>query len=177
VGPQGPTGTAGQKGDPGASYTADSNGNIYVASTGQSGEQNTIRIGTTQQTRAVIPAIYNSGEGADAVYTGIGGGLGRGVPSSRHLKTGIRPVRRIGNRLMQLEPVTYRYRGRDKTVRYGLIAEDVAKLFPSLVIAGPDRRPAALKMEQLPTLLLAQVQSQQRQIARLERRLHRLERR
>jgi Chaperone of endosialidase len=111
------------------------------------------------------------------VYVGSTGGLGRGVPSSRRFKTDIHPLRNLGARLMRLTPVSFRYRRGDHALRYGLIAAQVAKVLPALVINDSKGRPRALKMEQLPTLLLAQVEAQQRQIRDLERRIARLEHR
>lgn len=175
-GPQGIQGLQGERGPEGPVAKADANGNIYVAAPGQAGDTNTIRIGTSQQQATFVPAIANdgSGTGAHAIYVESDGRLDQSVPSSRAFKRDIRALRFSTNRFMRLRPVQFRYRRGDTDTYYGLIAEDVAKLFPRIV-AFKDRRAVGIHMEQLPTILLAQVQRQQRQIAGLERRIAALE--
>jgi hypothetical protein len=175
-GKQGQQGVQGPQGAEGPAAKADANGNVYVAANGQPGETNTLRIGTTQ-TAAAIKGIYNGANGTDAVYVDSNGNLGTIVLSSRRLKRDIQPLRSVGRRLMRLRPVSFRYKSGNGAKRYGLIAEEVAKVFPELVSLGPGRRPAGLHMEQLPAILLAQVQTQQRQIDSLNRRIAHLERR
>jgi len=53
-------------------------------------------------------------------------------------------------------------------LQYGLIAEQVAKVFPNLVVYGRDGKPSAVAYQELPALLLAQVQTQQREIWALQ---------
>ena len=61
------------------------------------------------------------------------------VASSARFK---RDIRGIGERslgLLQLHPVTIRYKQDSlRTRQYGLIAEEVAKVYPELVTRGPD---------------------------------------
>lgn len=177
-GPQGVQGIQGDRGPEGPVAKADANGNIYVAAPAVNGDTNTIRIGTTQQQATFVPAIANdnSGSGADALYVESNGRLDKSVPSSRAFKRDIRPLRFSTHRFMSLEPVRFRYKRGDKNTYYGLIAEDVAKLFPRIV-AFNGRRAIGLHMEQMPAILLVQVQRQQRQINRLERRVAQLEKR
>ncbi|HEX6712020.1 MAG TPA: tail fiber domain-containing protein [Thermoleophilaceae bacterium] len=110
---------------------------------------------------------------------GPAGATGRlgygGAVSSRSQKRDIHPLRFSTERFMRLQPVRFRYRHGDSRIRYGLIAEDVAKLFPRMTVFDDAHKPVALRMDQLPTMLLAQVQRQQRQIAMLERRIAQLE--
>jgi len=83
--------------------------------------------------------------------------------------------------LMRLRPVTFRYRedavGADeaKTTQYGLIAEEVAEVAPELVAPDLDGKPYSVKYHELPALLLAQNQAQQRTIDELRARIARLE--
>ncbi len=67
------------------------------------------------------------------------------VSSSRRFKTDIRPLGSELTRLLRLEPVSFHYkqyagRAGDRS-QYGLIAEDVARLFPDLAVNGPDGSP------------------------------------
>jgi hypothetical protein len=176
-GPQGAQGVQGIQGSEGPVAKADANGNIDVATAPESGDTNTIRIGTSTQNRTFIPAIAHDGTGGtDQVFLdGATGRLAINLISSRATKRDIHPLSFSTDRFMRLQPVRYRYRTGDGRVRYGLIAEDVAKVFPQLAVFGSGRRPVALHMDQLPAMLLFQVQRQQRQIARLERRIASLE--
>ena len=55
------------------------------------------------------------------------------VASDRRLKENIEPVKSVLQRVMDLEPVNYRYKGRNGNSTTGLIAQDVLELFPQLV--------------------------------------------
>jgi hypothetical protein len=118
------------------------------------------------------------------VLVGSDGKLGTAMASSRRFKTDIRPLGPM-DRLMRLRPVSYRYKprwaGGNHNLQYGLIAEEVAKVFPALVQWGPDGKPNGVRYGDLPVLLLAQLQRehahakhQQRQINRQQRQIDRL---
>ena len=87
---------------------------------------------------------------------------------------------------MQLRPVTFRYKKAygdgTKPVQYGLIAEEVAETFPELAAYGADGQVETVQYHILPSLLLNEVQRQQKEIAaqraenaELKARLARLE--
>src|SRR5215469_5020630 len=95
--------------------------------------------------------------------------------------------------LMRLRPVTFLYRPEydkgQRTLQYGLIAEEVAEVYPDLVAYEPDGKPYTVKYQYLTTMLLNEVQkqyrraeaeaevitSQEQKIEDLEQRLSRLE--
>ncbi len=60
------------------------------------------------------------------------------VSSSRRYKEDIRSMGTVSDRLLALRPVTFRYKKADengqKPEQYGLIAEEVAKVMPELVV-------------------------------------------
>jgi hypothetical protein len=64
--------------------------------------------------------------------------------------------------VLALQPVGFRYRPAytqaSDQLEYGLIAEQVAHLFPSLVQYEPNGKPGGVYYEELPVLLLAQLQ-------------------
>ena len=71
------------------------------------------------------------------------------------------------NKLLLLQPVTFTYKSDDeKSVQFGLNAEDVDKIFPELVITKHNR-PFSVKYDQLVPILLAQNIEQQRMISQL----------
>jgi hypothetical protein len=160
--------------------------NIDIGNQGVAGEARTIRIGTQgtgegQQDKAFLAGVNGARVDQNTpVLVGSDGKLGTGVSSSRRFKTDIRPLGTM-NRLMRLRPVSYRYKprwaGGDRRVRYGLIAEEVIKVFPALVQRGPNGKPEGVRYGDLPVLLLATVRHQQHQIDRLTAQVHALARR
>lgn len=101
--------------------------------------------------------------------------------SSEKLKKDIAPLEAAGT-VLQLEPVTYRWRegtealraGHDGTgLDVGLIAEDVAKVLPALVVRDADGNVTGVRYHLLPVLLLAEVQRLQAQVQRLQAEVNR----
>jgi hypothetical protein len=70
------------------------------------------------------------------------------------------------DKLMTLRPVAFRYKS-DPTgpQQYGLIAEEVAKVYPELVVNGADGKPETVAYHLLPAMLLNEVQKQSRELA------------
>jgi len=100
-------------------------------------ESNTIRIGGNSQTRAFIAGIRGVATGNnDAVNVVIDsdGQLGT-VSSSRRFKKEIKPMDTASDAILALKPVTFHYKADTKsTPQFGLIAEEVAKVNPDLVV-------------------------------------------
>ena len=67
---------------------------------------------------------------------------------------------------MKLRPVTFLYKPEysngERTLQYGLIAEEVAKVYPELVAYDNDRQPYSVRYQYLSTMLLNEVQKQYR---------------
>ena len=76
---------------------------------------------------------------------------------------------------MRLRPVTFRYKKSiedgDKPTQYGLIAEEVAEVFPDLVVYNKDGEPETVKYHLLATLLLNELQKQKQVTADHEAKL------
>ena len=73
----------------------------------------------------------------DPVYVDLSTGLLGHLSSSRRYKEDIKPMNNASEALYRLKPVTYRYKkdiDRTQRVDYGLVAEDVAKVDPSLAV-------------------------------------------
>src|SRR5258708_35194676 len=66
--------------------------------------------------------------------------------------------------LMKLRPVAFHYKAPyddgSHVLQYGLIAEEVAKVYPEMVQFGQDGKPLALRYHFLDALLLSEVQKQ-----------------
>jgi hypothetical protein len=110
---------------------------------------------------------------ADAIPVMIdsAGQLGT-VSSSRRFKEDIRDMASTSQRLLQLRPVTFRYRqpfgDGSKPVQYGLIAEEVAEVFPELAVRGADGEVETVQYQTLSVLLLNELQKLQRAANRQE---------
>ncbi len=81
--------------------------------------------------------------------------------------------------LMRLRPVTFRYKEQydagDGRLQYGLIAEEVAEVYPELVVYDDQGRAKTVVYQQLPSIMLNELQKQHRQVQELTERPARLE--
>ena len=88
--------------------------------------------------------------------------------SSRRAKDDIRDMDDASAGLGKLRPVTFRYKAEPATgprpIEYGLIAEEVAEIYPELVVLDKDGQPAGVRYHVLPAMLLNELQRQQRVI-------------
>ncbi len=164
--------------------------NVDIANTGVAGDHNTIRIGATTQVpgdtannviaATYIAGIYSSnisGTGDQQVFIATDGRLVT-HGSSERFKTDIAPMSDVSAKLAELRPVTFRYRSdQSGTLQYGLIAEEVAKVYPELVIRDDQGRIQGVRYEELAPMLLRQAQDQDRREQEMEARISNLTRR
>ena len=72
------------------------------------------------------------------------------------------------NGLMSLRPVTFRYKqpykDGSKPIDYGLIAEEVAQVYPDLAVEGADGEIETVQYQKLTPMLLNELQKQNGQI-------------
>lgn len=165
----------------GASMTGGSD-NVYIANGGVDGESHAIRIGNDgSNNKAFLAGVAGSNLGANPAVVVNGEGRLGVETSSRRFKTEIRSIGGAAHRLMALRPVSFRYKPGDvhgpRPVQYGLLAEQVAKVYPNLVVRGRAGRPYTVLYQELPSMLLAQVQRQQHRIDRQQIQIERLARR
>ena len=149
----------------GANLTTGSN-NIDIGNQGAAGESGVIRIGTSVptalQTKTFIAGIYGVSVSGSAVVVNSNGQLGVTVSSERY-KTGITPMGSNSGKLQQLRPVTFHLKTDPKgALQYGLIAEEVAKVYPDLVIRDGSGRIDGVRYDEIAPLLLNEVQQQQK---------------
>ena len=148
--------------------------NIYIGTsltnkdcTTNCNENNTIRIGQAQ-TEAFIAGVYNATVVSGVpVYVDAKGQLGT-LSSSLRFKEQVRDMGDSSSDVMQLRPVTFVYKSEydpgPRTRQYGLIAEEVAKVYPDLVTYDADGKPYAVKYQYLTTMLLNELQKQHRHL-------------
>jgi len=137
-------------------------GNIYInADAAAVSENSTIRIGTSQ-TQCFIAGITGTGVSGDGVTVDSNGQLGITL-SSQVFKRNIQNMNELSENIFQLRPVTFIYKNdEENTTQYGLIAEEVEKVFPSLVSKDENGAPYTVRYHLLPVLLLNEIQRQQR---------------
>ena len=87
------------------------------------------------------------------------------VVSSERFKTAIAPMGSNTAKLEQLRPVTFKLKSDAKGTRqYGLIAEEVAKVYPELVIRDRKGRIDGVRYDELAPMLLNEMQQQHAQM-------------
>jgi hypothetical protein len=160
---------------------AESN-NIEIGNQGVAGESGIIRIGTqftqTKFFAAGIVGVPTGNNDAVPVLIDSAGQFGV-VNSSRRFKEDIQDMGEASQRLMQLRPVTFRYRQAfadgSKPIQFGLIAEEVAATFPELAVRDATGTIQSVHYERLNVLLLNELQRQQRRVQDLEEELRALD--
>ncbi len=104
---------------------------------------------------------------AIAVVVDSAGQLGT-VSSSRRVKDDIADMGEASSTLMKLRPVTFHYKSdknpKGRTLQYGLVAEEVAKVAPGLVAHSADGKVETVYYQFLAPMLLNEYQKQQRTI-------------
>jgi hypothetical protein len=141
--------------------------NIEIGNAGTTADNKVIRIGTKDiQKKTYIAGIYsNTAVSGLAVVIGSNGELGA-VSSSERFKTAIAPMGSTTAKLQKLRPVTFHYKADALgTLRYGLIAEEVAKVYPELVIRDEKGRVDGVRYDELAPMLLNELQRQQKVVA------------
>jgi hypothetical protein len=127
-----------------------------------SGESSTIRIGHPNLQLAVFIAGIDGETTSDLnsateVFIDENGNLGT-VKSSRRYKEDINDMGDVSARLLRLRPVRFRYKkpsiNGDKPIQFGLIAEEVAQVFPEMAIYNQQGQPETVKYQMLAPLLL-----------------------
>jgi hypothetical protein len=146
--------------------------NIEIGNVGEKGDSGTIRIGTSgKHFAAYVAGISGVHLTGSAVYISPTGQLGV-LASSERYKTAIEPMAQRTEKLKQLRPVTFRLKTDPRgDLQYGLIAEEVAKIYPELVIRGEKGRVEGVRYEELTPMLLNELQTQQQNSERQARRL------
>jgi len=149
-------------------FSAGGSGNVYIGSSifGLAGESDTTRIRNIYGT--VQPVV-----GTDPDYVTISSGniVGRGNISSRRYKHDIKPMDKASEAVFALQPVTFRYKKEfdvTQTLAYGLIAEDVAEVYPNLVGRNHEGQPESVRYEQINAMLLNEFLKEHRKVQELE---------
>jgi hypothetical protein len=150
-----------------AGYKVTSGGNnIEIGNEGASADNKVIRIGTEgNQTKTFIAGIYGESVTGTPVYVTSSGQLGV-VVSSERFKTDIAGLGDDASKLERLRPVSFHLKTDPMgTLQYGLIAEEVERVYPELVIRDAEGQIQGVRYDELAPLLLSEVQRQRGQMA------------
>jgi endosialidase-like protein len=167
--------------------TAVGNGALFVNTTGSeniaigegagsnvSTANNVICIGAAGNDVAnscYIGNIFNAtSSGGAAVFINTNGRLGT-VTSSGRFKDDVKPMDTASEELFALKPVTFRYKKMidpKQIPQFGLIAEEVEKINPELVVRDDQGKPYSVRYDQVNAMLLNEFLKAHRKIQELE---------
>ena len=157
-----------------AGYIFLGNHNILIGNRGVPLDSATVRIGEApNQTRFFAAGVSGAAVSGAPVVVDADGQLGV-APSTRAMKDEIQDMQESSEGLYQLRPVTFRYKeavAGAKGLQYGLIAEEVAAVYPDLIQYGPDGRPQTILYHLLTPMLLNELQQQQARLEAQEREI------
>jgi hypothetical protein len=146
----------------GLNQTTGSN-NVYIGAgiNGVAGESNACRIAS------IFGATITNGT---EVFINSDNRLGT-ITSSKRFKQNITPTRSASDSLYELQPVTFQYK---KEVdpkgkrQFGLVAEDVEKVNPDLVVHDKEGRPYSVRYDQVNAMLLNEFLKEHRTVLELK---------
>ena len=155
---------------------AGASNNIDIGHMGSANDNNGIvRIGTAgTQTAFYAAGIRGTKTGANnavEVVIDSNGQLGT-INSSIRFKQDVHDMAAASDGLMRLRPVTYRYiqpyADGSKPMDYGLIAEEVAEVYPDLVARNADGQIQTVQYQKLTPMLLNEVQKEHKLLEQQE---------
>jgi hypothetical protein len=129
---------------------------------GHDGESGFIRIANNNlQVAATNSKVFIGGingatvsAAATQVFVNANGQLGTAVSSARY-KTDIESMGKSSEVIFSLRPVTFHYKGDETNLPcFGLIAEEVAKVNPDLILLDKEGKPQTVRYEQINAMLL-----------------------
>jgi trimeric autotransporter adhesin len=109
--------------------------------------------------------------GGTAVFISSDGKLGT-TTSSRRFKKEIQPMDGVSEAILALKPVTFHYKNDNTNIpQFGLIAEEVAKVNPDLVVRDEIGEIYTVRYEAVNAMLLNEFLKEHRKVQELERRM------
>ena len=110
------------------------------------------------------------------VIVNANGQLGT-IQSSARYKDDIKPMDKASDAILALKPVTFRYKEEldpDKIPQFGLIAEEVEKIDPDLVVRDEDGNVSTVRYEAVNAMLLNEFLKEHRRVQELEKQIQAL---
>ena len=152
-----------------AGFNITGSGNVCIGAgvNGFAGENNITRIRNVYESVATERAVYVTSDNRIGTLS-----------SSRRYKEQIKPMENASETIHALRPVTFRYKKEvdaTRSLSFGLIAEEVAKVSPDLVTPDREGKPETVRYEAINAMLLNEflkehrtVQEQGNTIAKLK---------
>jgi hypothetical protein len=149
--------------------------NIHIGNPGMVSEAGQIRIGTPGlQTGTYIAGINNAAVTGSPVVVGFGGRFGGrlGVTtSSARFKEAIKPMDEASEAILALKPVSFHYKKEvdpDGIPQFGLVAEEVEKVKPDLVVRDKEGKPYTVRYDAVNAMLLNEFLKEHRRVEELK---------
>ncbi|HEY2569218.1 MAG TPA: tail fiber domain-containing protein [Candidatus Udaeobacter sp.] len=149
------------------------NSNIFIGQTAGSNvttASDTICIGAAGNNaggNCFIDHIFNgTSSGGVAVFVNANGKLGTST-SSQRFKENIKPMGSASEAILALKPVTFHYKKEldsERIPQFGLVAEDVEKVSPDLIVRDKDGKPYSVRYEQVNAMLLNEFLKEHRKV-------------
>ena len=167
-----------------AGYNITGSGNIDIGNNvaGVAGESNTIRIGDNLppalgESACYIGGVFGQTAAATPVYVSLEGKLGT-LTSSRRFKEEITPMNKASEALYALSPITFCYKKEiDPSCikQFGLVAEDVEKVNPDLVVRDKEGKPYSVRYDAVNAMLLNEFLKEHRAFLKEQGKVDKLE--
>jgi hypothetical protein len=155
-------------GDSAGSALTTGDNNIDVGNEGAAGESGVIRIGTEGSQTAVFVAGIKTSPLVRGMAVGVTSTGQLGVrASSARFKEAIKPMDKASEAILLLRPVTFRYRKEfdpKSEPQFGLIAEEVAKVDPDLVVTDEKGKPFSVRGDEVNAMLLNEFLKEHRKV-------------
>ncbi len=140
--------------------------NIYVGNQieGSAGESNACYIGSI---------FGQTAAGGSAVFIDANNKLGTST-SSKRFKEDIKPIDNASEALFKLQPVSFHYKKEIDsagTPQLGLVAEDVEKVNPDLVVRDKEGKPYSVRYDQVNAMLLNEFLKEHRRVEEQQKQI------
>ena len=175
----------------GSNNTAIGNGALYFNTIGTNNTALGLDAGTSVTTANNVICIGAAGSDVDnscyignifgatssggvGVFVNTNGRLGT-VTSSKRFKEDIKPMDKASEALFTLKPVSFRYKkevdpeGPQGKSQFGLVAEDVEKVNPDLVVRDKEGKPYSVRYDQVNAMLLNEFLKEHRKVEEMEK--------
>jgi len=153
----------------GGSLTTGSD-NIDIGNPGVADDFSTIRIGNYHTSTFIAGISLATASGGVAVFVNSDGQLGTKTSSAR-FKDAIQPMASASQAILSLKPVTFRYKKELDPAgipQFGLVAEDVEKVNPDLVVRDREGKPYTVRYEAVNAMLLNEFLKEHRTVHELK---------
>jgi hypothetical protein len=145
---------------------------ISIGNMGLASDTNLIRIGTDGvQTATFMAGIKDTPIVGTPVAITADGQLGVSTSSAR-FKEAIKPMDKSSEAILSLQPVSFRYEKEldpAGVTQFGLVAEDVAKVDPDLVVRDEQGQPYTVRYDAVNAMLLNEFLKEHRAVQELKK--------